>query len=123
MNLKRYTGLILILLVVLGMRGGQVSGAVLPYAVTINITDGLSPATVALAVPGVVTWNNTSTSNRLIVANNGDFSSGVLAPGASYVHTITFPGIYTYAETVSGSTGSIQAVQQRWHVYIPLLNK
>jgi plastocyanin len=64
-------------------------------AVQIKST-GFTPASVTINQNDSVKWTNTDTKNHQIVANNGSFASGVLAPGKSYSHAFGSGGTYRY---------------------------
>src|SRR5947199_4920272 len=64
-------------------------------AVQIKST-GFAPAAVTINENDAVKWTNTDTKNHQVVANNGSFSSGILAPGKSYTFTFKNGGTYRY---------------------------
>jgi plastocyanin len=64
-------------------------------AVQIKST-GFTPASVSINENDSVKWTNTDTKNHQIVANNGSFASGVLAPGKSYSHAFGNGGTFRY---------------------------
>jgi len=64
-------------------------------AVQIKST-GFAPANVSINQNDAVRWTNTDTKNHQVVANNGSFVSGILAPGKSYTHTFTSGGTIRY---------------------------
>ena len=64
-------------------------------AVQIKST-GFAPATVSINANDSVKWTNTDTKNHQVVANNGSFVSGILAPGKSYAHTFASGGTFHY---------------------------
>jgi plastocyanin len=64
-------------------------------AVQIKST-GFSPASVTINENDSVKWTNTDTKNHQIVANNGSFASGVVAPGKSYSHAFGSGGTFRY---------------------------
>ena len=58
-----------------------------------------SPATLTVPSGTTVTWTNNDSPTHTITSDAGDpvdFSSGSLAPGASYQFTFTTPGTYAY---------------------------
>jgi plastocyanin len=57
---------------------------------------GFAPASVTVNENDSVKWTNTDTKNHQVVANNGSFASGVLAPGKSYTHKFASGGTYRY---------------------------
>ena len=64
-------------------------------AVQIRST-GFAPATVSINQNDSVKWTNTDTKNHQVVANNGSFVSGILAPGKSFTHTFKSGGTFRY---------------------------
>ena len=64
-------------------------------AVQIKST-GFAPAAVTINENDAVKWANTDTKDHQVVANNGSFSSGILAPGKSYTFTFKNGGTYRY---------------------------
>jgi plastocyanin len=64
-------------------------------AVQIKST-GFAPATVSINQDDSVTWTNTDTKNHQVVANDGSFASGILAPGKSYSHAFGSGGTFRY---------------------------
>jgi plastocyanin len=64
-------------------------------AVQIKST-GFAPATVSINQDDSVKWTNTDTKNHQVVANDGSFASGILAPSKSYTHTFQSGGTFRY---------------------------
>jgi plastocyanin len=64
-------------------------------AVQIKST-GFAPATVSINQGDSVKWTNTDTKNHQVVANDGSFASGILAPGKSYSHAFGVGGTFRY---------------------------
>ena len=64
-------------------------------AVQIKST-GFAPATVSINQDDSVKWTNTDTKNHQVVANDGTFASGILAPGKSYTHAFGSGGTFRY---------------------------
>jgi plastocyanin len=75
-------------------------------AVQIKST-GFAPVSVTINQNDAVKWTNTDTKNHQVVANNGSFASGILAPGKTYSHTFGNGGTYRYHDglhpTLKGS--------------------
>ncbi|HMC74018.1 MAG TPA: cupredoxin domain-containing protein, partial [Terriglobales bacterium] len=71
------------------------SAAAATAAVQIKST-GFAPATVTVNENDSVKWTNTDTKNHQVVANNGSFASGILAPGKSYTHKFGNGGTFNY---------------------------
>jgi plastocyanin len=59
-------------------------------------SSGFAPASVTINENDAVKWTNTDTKNHQVVANNGSFASGILAPGKSYTHAFGNGGTYHY---------------------------
>ena len=53
---------------------------------------------VAIPVGGKVRFRNTTSSPRSVVADNGAFDSGDIAPGAVWIWTATAAGTYNYTD-------------------------
>lgn len=54
------------------------------------------PATLTIAVSNSVTWFNGDAMVHTVTSDTGGFDSLDLVPGASFSHTFTQPGTYTY---------------------------
>ena len=74
-------------------------------AVVVDIPSGLgytfaqySPAqiTVIIGVNNTVAWTNHDSIVHDVIANNGAFNSGDIAPNTAFVFTFTQAGTYTY---------------------------
>ena len=73
-------------------------------ATGVSITKtGFSPSDATVAAGGRVTWTNNDTANHQIVANDGSFSSAVLAPKQSYSHTFSSTGSNAYHDAIDPS--------------------
>ena len=69
--------------------------------VTVRITNnGFAPANVTIKGGDTVTWRNTDTVNRQVVANNGSFASPVLAPGKTYSYKFNQAGRFPYHDAL-----------------------
>src|SRR5215831_15037982 len=55
-------------------------------------TTAYSPNPVSVAVGGTVTWTNNDITTHTATADNGSFSSGNIAPGASFSRTFSTAG-------------------------------
>jgi alcohol dehydrogenase (cytochrome c) len=60
---------------------------------------GLSAPRVRVKTGAAVTWTNASQKSHTIVARDGSWSTGSIAPGASGTATVTKPGTYEYVCT------------------------
>jgi plastocyanin len=68
---------------------------------TVNITStAFKPKTVTIAGGDTVTWKNVDTVNHQVVANNGAFASGQIAPNRIYAKRIDTPGTYNYHDAL-----------------------
>jgi plastocyanin len=56
------------------------------------------PRVVAIPVNGKVRFVNRGTVDRTVVADNGAFNSGPIAPGAVWIWTATAAGTYNYTD-------------------------
>jgi plastocyanin len=66
------------------------------------------PSTLVVAVGTTVTVTNDDTVTHTWTSTTGAFTSGPLAPGASYSHTFTVAGTYPYMCTIhTFMTGTI----------------
>ncbi len=52
--------------------------------------------TVVLGVNSTVTWVSHSIAYDTVTSRDGKFSSGPIAPGQTFTHTFTAPGVYDY---------------------------
>ena len=67
---------------------------------------------VAVPVGGKVRFRNTTGSNRSVVADNGAFDSGPIAPGAVWIWSANAPGTYNYTDgTRPYAVGTVDVVQ------------
>jgi len=63
-----------------------------------SVSISFSPlqVTLVVGVNNTVTWVNNDNAAHTITAKDGSFGSGNIGSGASYTHTFTTPGTYTY---------------------------
>src|SRR5690349_15218606 len=75
----------------------------------VSITKGgFRPATTTVAAGDTITWSNNDSTNHQVVADDGGFSSAVLAPGSSYSHTFDGPGAFAFHDGLHpGLKGSV----------------
>lgn len=85
-----------------GMSGMPTSAPAAPAAapvasdsVTIH-NFAFGPQIVTVKAGTTVHWTNHDTEAHTVTSDTGAFSSPVLQPGASYAHTFTKPGTYSY---------------------------
>jgi plastocyanin len=59
---------------------------------------GYSPdnITVVIGVNNTVIWTNNDNEPHTVTSSDGGFDSGNMNPGATFTHTFTTPGTYTY---------------------------
>jgi plastocyanin len=68
---------------------------------TVNITStAFKPKTVTINGGETVTWKNVDTVRHQVVANNGAFASGSIAPNRIYAKRIDTPGTYGYHDAL-----------------------
>jgi plastocyanin len=68
---------------------------------TVNITStAFKPKTVTINGGDTVTWKNVDTVKHQVVANNGAFASGTIAPSRIYAKRIDTPGTYGYHDAL-----------------------
>src|SRR5262245_44284432 len=71
-------------------------------------TNAYAPNPVNVAVGGTVSWVNNDNTPHTATANNGQFDSGNLAPGASFSRTFTTAGSFPYKCTLHpGMVGTV----------------
>lgn len=67
-----------------------------------------APNPVTIAAGGSVTWTNSDTTTHTATSDSGAFSSGNIAPGATYTYTFPSRGTFTYHCTLhQGMVGSV----------------
>jgi plastocyanin len=64
-------------------------------------TDAYAPNPIQVSVGGSVTWTNDDSLPHTVTSGenatpNGEFDSGIMAPGATFEHTFTEAGDYPY---------------------------
>jgi plastocyanin len=68
---------------------------------TVSIkSTGFAPKTVTINGGDTVTWKNVDTVNHQVVANNGAFASGQIAPNRIYAKRLDTPGTYGYHDAL-----------------------
>jgi plastocyanin len=71
-----------------------------------------SPATVTIQVGDTVTWSNMDDTAHTATADDASWDSGNLAPGATFPHTFTQAGTFTYhCEIHPTMTGTVVVEQ------------
>lgn len=77
---------------------GATKVSIVPGAGSNTSSKGYSPntVTVVIGVNNTVTWTNDDSSPHTVTSDTGSFSSGNLAPGASFSFTFTAAGTYRY---------------------------
>ncbi len=79
--------------------GFAVAGLTANKTVLIKST-AFSPKTVTINGGDTVTWKNVDTVNHQVVANNGAFASGQIAPNRIYAKRLDTPGTYGYHDAL-----------------------
>jgi plastocyanin len=67
--------------------------------------------TIILGVNATVAWTNHDVLVHDVIANNGAFNSGDIAPNAAYVFTFTQAGTYTYHCSYHASMSGVVVVK------------
>ena len=66
------------------------------------------PATVTIKVGDTVTWTNQDSARHDVIADNGEFESGLFGKDGTFSFTFTKTGTYPYHCSVhSGMTGTV----------------
>jgi plastocyanin len=97
--------------VLAGLAGGLVLLAMLAAPAlaagrSVSADDGVfTPVTITIKAGDTITWTNVS-YNKHNVTFQG-FHSGNLGPGATYKHTFTKAGTFTYRCTIHGNTAKV----------------
>jgi plastocyanin len=115
-NISRFSFLATIVLQGVVLTVPQISLA----GMTVSMRDNsFSPQTVAVNIGDTVAWSNNGSLPHSLIAVNGAFNSGPIAPGLSYSTTFTMPGTYIYYDSIYGTAASgmmgtvlVGAVQQ-----------
>jgi plastocyanin len=63
----------------------------------------ITPSTVNVNAGDTVVWNNVSSGNQSVMANNASFQSGQIAPGGQFAATFNTAGTYNYYDNAGGS--------------------
>ena len=79
--------------------GFAVAGLSANKTVSIKST-AFAPKNVTIAGGDTVTWKNVDTVNHQVVANNGAFASGQIAPNRIYAKRLDTPGTYGYHDAL-----------------------
>jgi plastocyanin len=84
-------------------------------AVTVTITStGFKPEDVSIKPGDTVTWRNTDTTERQVVADTGAFKSPVLEPGESWSRQFGVESSHSYHEETNTSlTGAVHVLTTR----------
>jgi plastocyanin len=86
---------------VCALAGAGFAVASLSATKTVNIrSTGFVPRTVTVAGGDTVQWKNVDTVNHQVVANNGSFASGLIAPNRTYSKRFDVPGTYGYRDAL-----------------------
>ena len=79
--------------------GFAVAGLTASKTVSIKST-AFAPKAVTINGGDTVTWKNVDTVNHQVVANNGAFASGQIAPNRIYAKRLDTPGTYGYHDAL-----------------------
>jgi len=76
---------------------------------SIEITDSsFQPNVMNISTGTTVTWINSGSSDQQIIASNGEFDSGKIAPGGQYQYTFLKAGTFDYYSKInSAMTGKV----------------
>jgi len=86
---------------VCALAGAGFAAASLTATKTVSIkSTAFAPKTVTIAGGDTVQWKNVDTVNHQVVANNGAFASGQIAPNKTYAKRIDTPGTYNYHDAI-----------------------
>jgi plastocyanin len=99
----RMTFAVLILLA--AMACGKASSPMSP-STTVNariVSGGFTPNPINISVGSSVMWTNSDSATHEIVADNGAFRSGPIAPGGQYSYTFPSAGTFTYHDASNPS--------------------
>ena len=103
--------LLLLLTLVIGLTAAPPSLAATGVSIT---STGFRPAGVAVVADDTVTWTNNDTARHQIVANDGSFSSPVLAAGQSFTRVFKTGGTFVYRDGIhSGLRGTVGVIPPR----------
>jgi plastocyanin len=82
---------------------------------SVSITSkSFTPSVVTIPAGETLTWTNNDTARHQVVANDGSFSSPVLAAKQSYSHTFRTGGSFGYHDGLHPTLrGSVTVIQQR----------
>jgi plastocyanin len=83
----------------LAVAGFAFAGLAANKTVSIKST-AFAPKTVTINGGDTVTWKNVDTVNHQVVANNGAFASGQIAPNRIYAKRLDTPGTYGYHDAL-----------------------
>jgi plastocyanin len=70
--------------------------AVIPPRTIWITASGFRPTPISIDAGETVTWVNRTAANHQVVADDGAFTSGVLARGATFTHTFAAGGTFAY---------------------------
>ncbi len=86
---------------VCALAGAGFAVASLTALKVVNIkSTGFVPKAVTVAGGDTVQWKNVDTVNHQVVANNGAFASGAIAPNHAYSKRLDTPGTYPYHDAL-----------------------
>ena len=91
----------------LGLRGANAQDT------AVSIVDfAFQPASLSVTAGSTVTWTNSGAAPHTVTSDSGAFNSGTLQPGASFSHTFTTAGTFSYfCEIHPNMTGTITVTE------------
>jgi plastocyanin len=94
----------------LGVGGYAFAAGLATKNVNIRST-GFAPRNVTVTGGDTVQWRNLDTVNHQVVANNGSFASGTIAPGRTFSRTMNTPGFFPYHDALKPALkGTVRVV-------------
>ena len=73
------------------------SGSMAPAAATVSIKNmAFNPGSLSVATGATVTWTNSDTTLHTVTADDGSFTSGNIAIGATYSRVFNTAGTFSY---------------------------
>jgi plastocyanin len=91
----------------LAVTGASQPASQVTKTISIKAT-AFAPTSRTIATGDAIKWTNVDTKNHQVIANNGSFASGTLAPGKSYTHTFNTAGTFRFHDALHPAlTGKI----------------
>jgi plastocyanin len=106
--------LFLLPIVVFALAAASSAGAAADHTIAITKA-GFATASTNIPNGDSVTWKNTDTANHQVIADDGSFSSPILAPGESYKHIFPDRGTWAYHDGYAPThKGSVTVREERF---------